>query len=150
MSQLIKQHDMLVDSLTLGKNIDVLYLDFSKAFDMVDHLVLLQKLKSKGFEGKLLMWIRSFLDGRKQKVRVGQTLSQEAPLHSGVPQGSVLGPLLFQVFIADLEASLEDAVVTILKYVDDPPYMQMSLMNKMLLKLRNPWIKCICGPPQTT
>ena len=98
---------------------DVTFLDFSKAFDLVDHSLLLRKVKEKGIRGRLLLWIREFLSSRKQCVRIGQSISRKADLHSGVPQGSVLGPLLFLIFIADLEDNLEDAASTVLKYVDD-------------------------------
>ena len=67
----------------------------------------------------LLEWFRNFLLNRKQRVWVGQSLSREAPLHSGVLQVSILGPLLFLVFILDMEEDVEDVSISILKYVDD-------------------------------
>ena len=119
LTQLLNQHDILVEKLSHRKNVDLAYLDFSKAFDFVDHSILLQKVKKKGIRGRLLNWLREFLTDRVQCVRVGQVLSKDTPLHSGVPQGSVLGLLLFLVFIGDLEEGLENVAVSVLKYVDD-------------------------------
>ena len=76
-----------------GHPVDSVYLDFSKAFDKVDHQILLKKVESLGITGKILSWIRTFLTNRQQQVRVGDFLSQKEWLRSGVPQGSVLGPL---------------------------------------------------------
>ena len=98
-TQLLIQHDIFLENLAQGNNIDVTYLNFSKAFDLVDHSILLKKCKLKGFRGNLLIWLKNFLSNRKQQVRVGQALSGKATLHSGVPQGSVLGPLFFLIFI---------------------------------------------------
>ena len=82
---------------------DVIYLDFAKAFDKVDHAIVLTKLSLLGIKGKLLDWIKSFLTDRTQYVVVNGFLSDPCKVISGVPQGSVLGPLLFLVLIGDID-----------------------------------------------
>ena len=106
LSQLLAHYDKILTILESGVNVDTIYLDFAKAFDKVDHRILLKKLSLLGIRGKVLMWITSFLTSRTQKVMVNGFLSEPAPVVSGVPQGSVLGPLLFLVLISDIDTDV--------------------------------------------
>ena len=117
LSQLIEHHENIVESLEKGCNIDVVYLDFEKAFDKVDHGVLLHKLRDLGITGTLGKWIHSFLTNRTQFVAVKGAVSQALEVVNGVPQGSVLGLLLFLVHIADINSSVVHS--TVRSFADD-------------------------------
>lgn len=99
-----------------GYPVDVIYLDFSKAFDRVPHQRLLKKLSAHGIGGKVASWIETWLTGRKQRVCVNGVSSEWADVMSGVPQGSVLGPTLFIIYINDIDDGLAS---DILKFADD-------------------------------
>ena len=108
-SQLLLHLKLLHDSLDIGEEVSTLYVDFCKAFDKVNHYLLIEKVKSFGFGGKLLQLLSSYLEDRSQRTVINNIYSEYLPINSGVPQGSVLAPLLFLVFFNYLPDVLENS-----------------------------------------
>ena len=117
LSELLDHYDNVLDFLNDSNNVDVIYLDFAKAFDKVDFGIVLQKIKKLGVDNKTFKWILSFLTGRTQNVVVNDQFSDEKPVISGVPQGSVLGPLIFLILLGDIDANVKASKVR--SFADD-------------------------------
>ena len=126
LSQLLAHHDMVTSLLEQGIGVDTVYLDFSKAFDKVDFETLLKKLRKVGIGGKIGRWIHSFLTDRTQTVIVNNETSSPTNVISGVPQGSVLGPLLFIIMISDID---EDTQYSILRCFADDTRVTKGISN---------------------
>ncbi|CAM5155546.1 unnamed protein product [Natator depressus] len=108
--------EKITDFLDKGNAVDLIYLDFSKAFDTVPHGDILVKLEKMGINMKIERWIRNWLKGRLQRVLLKGELSGWREVTSGVPQGSVLGPILFNLFITDLSTKSGSVLI---KFADD-------------------------------
>ena len=101
-TQLLNYLNKCMEKIVNGEVVDCIYLDFAKAFDTVPHKRLLNKLQAYGIKGQLLKWIEAFLTGRTHLVKVNGVSSETHAVISGIPQGSVLGPILFIVYINDI------------------------------------------------
>ncbi len=105
--QLLETLETWTATFNKGYSTNCIYLDFAKAFDKVPHERLLQKLSSYGISGNMHSWVRSFLTGRKQCVVCNGAYSKWLEFLSGIPQGSVLGPILFVLYVNDMPEAVQ-------------------------------------------
>ena len=134
LTQLIEHVDSVLKALNDGSEVDVIYLDYSKAFDKVDHEILLLKIRQYGIKGPIYDWIKCFLKNRKQTVVVDGVKSTFEEVESGVPQGTVLGPVFFIVYVIDLVLRVKSSKM--LTFADDTKLMRAitQLLCKTLLQ----------------
>ena len=134
-TELLDHYDNKLDFLNNNMNIDVIYLDFAKAFDKVDYGVILQKIKCLGVDDETLKWLTSFLTGRNQTVVVNGHSSDPKLVISGVPQGSVLGPLIFLILLADIDKKV--IVSKVRSFADDTRAMNGICHQDQSLQLQH-------------
>ena len=133
-TQLLSYLDKCIETIVTGGVVDTIYFDFAKAFDTVPHPRLLGKLSCYGISGNIINWIKAFLLGRSQVVRVNGEKSEETAVLSGIPQGSVLGPLLFVVYINDLPESVKS---NIFLFADDTKILKQITSKEDALDLQS-------------
>ena len=113
----MEQYENILDAVAKKHNIDIIMLDYAKAFDTINHSILLHKLKNFGIGGKVGKWISNFLLNRNQQVAINGFQSEPSQVISGVPQGTILGPVLFLIYIADITDKITHSKVA--SYADD-------------------------------
>ena len=135
---LLKITDDILDSIDDSDVTLMIFLDFSKAFDTVNHRILIEKLKILGFQNNTCEWINSYLSNRYQRVVVGEDASDWIHIINGVPQGSILGPLLFTILVSDMRCHIWDG--TYHQYADDTDLLfetSVELVNDTIAKANN-------------
>ncbi|CAF0861072.1 unnamed protein product, partial [Brachionus calyciflorus] len=133
-TNLLETIDLITFALASGYPVDIIYTDFSKSFDKISHKKLLTRLKQYGFDENIINWVREFLSGRSQRVVLGKNCSSWLSVFSGVPQGSVLGPLLFIIYINEMLEIIENDCKA---YADDTKIIAIIKNFQSNLKLQN-------------
>lgn len=143
-TNLLESKEIIGELHDSSKQVDIIYLDFQKAFDKVPHKRLLIKLEQIGIQGYVSKWIRNWLEGRTQRVVIEGEEMETKSVKSGVPQGSILGPILFIIYVNDLDENLRSIVS---KFADDTKLIaevstdqQIEILKQDLLKIDN-WMK---------
>ena len=106
-------------SMDKGHYAHCAFIDYSKAFDTLNHAILCKKLARLGFDAQIVEWCRNYLTGRSQCVKIGNEVSSRLPITCGVPQGSILGPLFFIIYVNNLRERFSGLEVCITLYADD-------------------------------
>ena len=146
-TQLVAHVEYTLLRLLENSDTDVIYLDYAKAFDKVDHEILLKKLYAYGIRGNLFKWIRSYLCDREQTVVINGKSSTPAKVISGVPQGTVLGPIFFIIYLNDINSCIQHSVVSsfaddtrikrTINHVNDTKLLQEDLNNAITWSTKN-------------
>jgi hypothetical protein len=140
LSNLLNYMEYVQNNVDANIPVDVIYLDFQKAFDKVSHKLLGFKLNECGIRGPLLMWIENWLADREQRVVLNGFSSEWLSVDSGVPQGSVLGPILFVIYINDIDQNIDS---NLLKFADDTKVYRALVTDDDVSKLQND-LKKLC------
>ena len=124
-------------SLEHGTSVCSVFLDLKKAFDSVPHRPLLNTLATLNLPSHLLCWIHSYLSNRSQRVKVSGCLSQPCQVLSGVPQGSILGPLLFLIYVNDITNVSLSPQSNLILYADDILYFHLVISSSCMISIQN-------------
>ena len=114
---MLQHYTDVFEAISEGVRLNTVYLDFAKAFDKVNHDILLRKITNHGIKGKVGMWIKDFLNNRKYRVLANGMMSEEQEVISGVPQGTFLASIIFIIMIPDIDENLKNSIVRL--FADD-------------------------------
>lgn len=137
---LLKVLDDIIEAADRGETSALVLLDYSKAFDTLDHRLLCAKLRSFGFDDRTILFFENYLSGRSQIVQVDGKRSRSRPVNRGVPQGSILGPLLFVIYTTDMNSSVTDCDIQ--RYADDTQ-LRLSFHKSSAVEANEKMTQCL-------